>query len=199
MQPFDIFYAIVYSTRKRSVYDSENKPKRYGTVGMHLWTFEGFIRLSGNSSVGVSASTNTTPTIFHSNLEAEETLKVVKTLLTGPSWEGFQFWIEVFRLTESDWNSHIVDDDVCRSRDARRLAYGMLHYDTIAHHVKKLAGKVLTILDAAYVNENQNKAVKDLTKNSFRSQLSDIWKWAFEDPNCESNEDTYQKDIILDD
>jgi hypothetical protein len=74
----------------------------------------------------------------------------------------------------------------------------MLHYDTIAQQVKKLAGKVLTVIDAAYVNESQNKAVKDLTKNSFRSQLSDIYQKAYEDADCESCEGTCQKDILDD-
>jgi hypothetical protein len=77
------------------------------------------------------------------------------------------------------------------------MATGILHYSTVAEQIKKLAGKVLTVLDAAYVNENQNKAVKDLTKNSFRSQLSEIYKTAHEDPDCDSCEsEACMKDIL---
>ena len=106
--------------------------------------------------------------------------------------------IQTFRIVESDWHPNIHDQSICAFRDARRMASGILHYDTVAQQIKKLAGRVLTVIDAAYVNENQNKAVKDLTKNSFRAQLSELWDKSREDPDCESDEGVYQKNILDD-
>jgi len=41
----------------------------------------------------------------------------------------------------------------------------------ILAQVRFLEGDVLTIADATYVNETQNKAVKDLLKQAFRNKM----------------------------
>lgn len=53
-----------------------------------------------------------------------------------------------------------------------------LHYPTIQAQLKFLMGRVLTIIDASYKQQEQEqrKAVKDLVKNEFSRQLS----WIFE-------------------
>lgn len=96
-------------------------------------------------------------------------------------------------------SSSTEDSRYSRLTDARTLYSGLLKYDDINKSVKKLAGKILTILDAAHTNENQNKAVKDLVKSSFRSQLSEIWNEAYrDDPNdgCGQTEDPRELDIL---
>jgi hypothetical protein len=186
MQPNDVFFAVVCDGPDNC------KPKKASYP--YRRTFEKFVYFCTKDSIEVGEC----PSIFYSWSEAEEALKTAKAALTMSNWKGYQFWLETFRLTESDWNFHVLEDEVCRSRDARRMASGMLHYDTIAQQVKKLAGKVLTVIDAAYINEGQNKAVKDLTKNSFRSQLSELYNKAFEDADCDSCEGTNQKDILDD-
>jgi hypothetical protein len=174
--PVDVFYAVVYD-------DTRAKKSRSRR------TFTGFVALEAGKS-----ATSNVPTLFKTQLEAENLLLRART---ENKLEHLTFDVEVVRLTESSWyvNTGLYDDSV-RIRDARRLAHGMMHYTGIAEQVKKLAGKVLTILDAAYVNENQNKAVKDLVKSSFRSQLGEIHRGAHEDPDCESCEGGGEKDIL---
>ena len=45
-----------------------------------------------------------------------------------------------------------------------------LEYGAICAQLGFLEGKVLTVIDASYADERQNKAVKDLVKNAFVSQ-----------------------------
>jgi len=135
------------------------------------------------------------PTLFTSAAEAQDVKTVVA--LHYEDTESIQVFIQTFRLIESNWCPG-ADGWEVRRRDALDMAEGNLSYSNAADQVKKLAGKVLTILDAAYVNENQNKAVKDLVKSSFRIQLSDMWKTAYADPNneCSEGESTCMKDIL---
>lgn len=44
-------------------------------------------------------------------------------------------------------------------------------YSRIEDDVRDLSGRLLTILDASFVNESQNKAVKDLVKTQIREFL----------------------------
>jgi len=61
-----------------------------------------------------------------------------------------------------------------RSKDGVRYPYMF-----IEHHIKHLAGRILTVLDASYVNDQQNKAVKRLVKDSIRDKLSEVWRECF--------------------
>ena|ERR1017187_10523168 len=202
MQPPDVFYAIVCDSPdaggpKKVCYPHNRTFEKFVHIPtknlMHTLEFADFIMKLADSGDLVGS----TPTIFKSFAEAEEGLEHMKSLQKRPVFKGYQFWLKTFRLTESSWNTHITDDDSCRELDARRLASGMLHYNTVCQQLKKLAGKVLTILDASYVNDNQNKAVKDLTKNSFRSQLSELYQKAHESPDCQGTDSQVcMKDIL---
>lgn len=46
-----------------------------------------------------------------------------------------------------------------------------LHIASVITECNTLHGRVLTIIDAAYVNEQQNKATKDLIRKAFREQM----------------------------
>ena len=46
-----------------------------------------------------------------------------------------------------------------------------VRYHRIEDDIKDLSGRILTIIDASFVNEAQNKAVKDLIKNQIREFL----------------------------
>lgn len=158
-----------------------------------------FVRLNAFPSTipdgGLGWLLSDTPTLFNNKDDARELYSRVDSL----KHETMDVSIKTFRVTQSDWFAGHTNDANCRVRDARRIVSGLMYYDDIAGQVKKLAGKVLTILDAAYVNENQNKAVKDLVKSSFKSQLSDMWKTAYEDPDdscCQSEGGTSEKDIL---
>ena len=54
-----------------------------------------------------------------------------------------------------------------------------LDYDYIEGCIKRLAGKILTIIDGAIVIEKQNKAVKDQIKNEIKELLYDFQEKAF--------------------
>lgn len=51
-----------------------------------------------------------------------------------------------------------------------------MYYSGIATQVSFLQGKVLTVIDAAIADHQQNKAIKDLIKTAFGEQLD----WMFE-------------------
>ena len=46
-----------------------------------------------------------------------------------------------------------------------------VRYDRLLDDVRGLTGEVLTIVDASVVDEQQNKAIKDLVKGEFRKFL----------------------------
>ena len=51
-----------------------------------------------------------------------------------------------------------------------------LQYNAIESQMRFLEGKVLTVIDASYGDLVQRKAVKDLIKDKFSSQMSWIYK-----------------------
>lgn len=71
-----------------------------------------------------------------------------------------------------------------------------LHRSRITIHVKRMAGHILTTLDAAYINEQHNKAVKQLVKRDIRQGLSDMHQESFEtgftDEDCTSGPDVLE-------
>lgn len=192
--PSDIFYVVAVEE------PSSRKPKKMAHSRI---TYNNYVN---TSSVGFTISK--TPMLFKERHEAETVLASVRETLaanalkckqTGEEPDDRVLSIVPLRVLESAWTEHyggLDGDNYSRIHDARNVAFQMLHYDVVSAHVKKLAGKILTILDAAYVNENQNKAVKDLVKSSFRSQLGDLWNKAVEDPNCESSEGQAVPDIL---
>jgi hypothetical protein len=54
-----------------------------------------------------------------------------------------------------------------------------LDYEAIESQVSFLQGKVLTVIDAAILDERQLKATKDLIKSAFSEQLSWIGQLCF--------------------
>ncbi|MEI9966156.1 MAG: hypothetical protein WDN67_00550 [Candidatus Moraniibacteriota bacterium] len=60
-------------------------------------------------------------------------------------------------------------------QETRKSLYSYFEYTD-----KKLLGKVLTFIDAAIPESKQNKAVKDVIKDSFRSAMYDFQRFAFE-------------------
>lgn len=46
--------------------------------------------------------------------------------------------------------------------------------DIVVFHFRRLAGKVLTVIDASIADAKQNKAMKDLLKKAFSEQISDV-------------------------
>ena len=195
--PSGIFYAVVtYNSNENNC-----KPKKESSRCRN--DFDYYIHVIENSDDDGSTNregkfkweSSDSPTLFTTLAEAQELKTIVA--LHYEDTESIQVFIQTFRLIESNWRSG-ADNWTTRRRDALDMAEGNMSYDHASEQVKKLAGKVLTILDAAYVNENQNKAVKDLVKQSFRSQLSDMWKDAYANLNsgeC-SEGDSWQKDIL---
>lgn len=188
--PTNVFYVVVY--------EDDNAKK-----AVRRRSFTGYVKFNCEHLIkGVNTHTpcvaGSIPTLFSSKADAQYQCQRAEEYFRLTGSKTVHFSIKPFRIVESDWNPRWYDDDGCAFRDARRMASGVLHYDTVAQQIKKLAGKVLTVVDAAYINEGQNKAVKDLTKNSFRSQLSELWDKSREDPDCESAEGSYQKDILDD-
>jgi hypothetical protein len=47
----------------------------------------------------------------------------------------------------------------------------LVSYQCIESHIKYMAGKILTIIDASVSNELQNKSVKDLIKSQIKETL----------------------------
>jgi hypothetical protein len=134
------------------------------------------------------------PNLYATAAEAEKHLLVAQTELQLVKLYPY---LAIIRTMESQWSiGDGLYDEYARTKDARNLAVQMLHYNDVAAQVKALAGKVLTVLDAAFVNDKQNKAVKDLTKAGFREQLNSLWRKAIEDPNCESCEGMATPDIL---
>jgi hypothetical protein len=183
-----VFYAVVC--------DDNTTKKSYRQKFTH------FVNIS-YKAVSPTLELSNTPALFKTKEEAQSVYRSAVVQFKETIYKDkplthsrYEFEIQPFRLTESDYMHGNEEDNRTRIRDARRVAFGMMHYDGIAEQVKKLAGKILTILDAAYVNENQNKAVKDLVKSSFRSQLGDIHTKAYEDPDSESCEGANEKDIL---
>jgi len=79
--------------------------------------------------------------------------------------------------TSVDWT-----ESVCSASSDTPPQNDMSHcldFDNIIHGYVDLAGKVLTILDAAYNNAAQNKAVKRLVKNEFNDRMAMIRDFLF--------------------
>lgn len=58
----------------------------------------------------------------------------------------------------------------------------------VVFNVKSVAGRILTIIDAMFPVEQQNKALKTLIKKEFREQLNRIFKKLHMDGGCETGE-----------
>lgn len=77
--------------------------------------------------------------------------------------------------------------------------YGFkFNYNLIEIKLKKLAGETLEVLDAAYVNDGQNKAVKGLVKKIVRNTISYFWKESLSDGLVDVNEFSNVPDNVLD-
>lgn len=59
---------------------------------------------------------------------------------------------------------------------AEKIEKGKLPLSSIMAQFNFLQGKVLTIIDASIQDERQNKALKDLIKNSFYEQMDWVTK-----------------------
>jgi hypothetical protein len=183
--PSGIFYAVVMFDSSESL-----KPKKMSSRIRN--DFDHYVVVNSSPA---GWALDDVPTLFTTLAKAQNVKTIVA--LDYEDTESVQVFIQTFRLVESTWSPG-VDTWTARRRDACDMAEGVMAYDKTAEQVKKLAGKVLTILDAAYMNDNQNKAVKDLVKSCFRSQLSDMWKVAYADPNSDCSEGVCQKDILDD-
>ena len=188
--PSEIFYAVV-------VYDgSDNAPKKISSRRRN--EFDHYVELTGKPGLSVTVEESwklsDAPTLLTTIAEAQSLKSIVA--IHYEDTESIQVFIQTFRLIESSWSAGENTWDI-RRRDACDMAEGVISYDLTSEQIKKLAGKVLTILDASYVNENQNKAVKDLVKNVFRGQLSELWKMAYADINSgDCCEGKAEKDIL---
>lgn len=58
-----------------------------------------------------------------------------------------------------------------------QLASPAMEQDVVVFHIKCVAGRVLTIIDATINAEAQNKALKTLIKKEFREQLERVSKF----------------------
>lgn len=104
-----------------------------------------------------------------------------------PSGPKLQGTVVAYAKNEEDarWITETLNDaDRASCEPACEPMYnqkgGVLHnYDFIQVHVKKLAGRILTILDAAFVNDQQNRAIKRLVKDEISQKLSEIWVQSF--------------------
>ena len=57
-------------------------------------------------------------------------------------------------------------------------------YSLSEDNVKRLAGKVLTLIDASIAEDKQNKAMKDLVKQYFRETIEQFQSfWFYQDGN----------------
>lgn len=188
--PQEIYWVVVC--------DDNNHKKAYRINYTHFVEFVRVFTPGKPPKVEDQPTLSDTPTLFKTEQAAHEMrLRTAEYFKGTDTGKNYHFEVHPFRVFQSQ-ATHYSEERDGRIQDAKRVASGMMFYDDIAKEVKKLAGKVLTILDAAYVNENQNKAVKDLVKTSFRSQLSDMWKDAFRDPNdlCAESEGPCLKDIL---
>jgi hypothetical protein len=58
-----------------------------------------------------------------------------------------------------------------------------LHIAAVINQCNNLHGKILTVIDAAYNNPQQNKAVKDIVRRMFREQMD--YMVVLSDPNSD--------------
>jgi hypothetical protein len=65
---------------------------------------------------------------------------------------------------------------------------GYAHFDSINHSVRHLAGKILTIVDAAVSDREQRKATKDLVRDAITQSLSQVSSacYKLDNPGCDS-------------
>lgn len=49
-------------------------------------------------------------------------------------------------------------------------------YSYVQSLIRKIAGKVLTVVDASLTNEKQLKAVKDIIRNQIAEELGQLWE-----------------------
>lgn len=182
-QPHNVFYTVVC--------EADDSPKACSpSQTINSYHTSSFAYPNG----GVS----NTPTLFVTKAEAEELqTKATKGLKSSSLAEQFTFKIIPIRICESHWG-YSTDSHNCAVLDAKEITSGLMHYDEISAEIKKLAGKLLTIVDAAYVNESQNKAVKDLMKNGIRTQLNQIYEKSHREFGEECGEGSSQKDILDD-
>jgi len=75
-----------------------------------------------------------------------------------------------------------------------KLAPPRMEEKTVQFHIKCLAGRILTLIDAMFTNEAQNKAFKGLVKKEFREQLHRVFGFFHHQDNedhgdekCEEN------------
>jgi hypothetical protein len=61
-----------------------------------------------------------------------------------------------------------------------------LPYTAIQAQIKFLQGKILTVVEASYVDTTQRKAIKDLVNKMFSEQLTWISQLCYPDVNMQS-------------
>jgi len=92
-------------------------------------------------------------------------------------------------------NTKILSDDwnlLARIRDMInkpvkadvKLARPTMGEDTVNFHLKCLAGRILTLVDAMISGEGQNKAFKTYVKKEFREQFHRVFGFFHDDGNC---------------
>lgn len=51
----------------------------------------------------------------------------------------------------------------------------------VDHHLKSVAGRILTLIDGAIPDERQNKALKTLIKKEFREEFDRVFRYLYSD------------------
>lgn len=49
-------------------------------------------------------------------------------------------------------------------------------YGVVQDRLRQMLGKVLTVIDASYTNERQLKAVKDIIRKEFATEMGELWE-----------------------
>jgi len=73
----------------------------------------------------------------------------------------------------------------------------LITHNHFTSELKDLAGKVLTVLDAAITHPEQSKAIKSLVKREFRSSISKLWDYCFRaQDGCSSESEGPQLSVL---
>jgi hypothetical protein len=94
-------------------------------------------------------------------------------------------------------NSHTDSKQPTKTSDLKRSAQ-MITYEFFQRIIKDTAGRTLTVLDATFVNEQQNKAVKQLVKREFRETLTKIFTYCHRHDGSDEAEESPTFEDVLD-
>lgn len=78
--------------------------------------------------------------------------------------------------TSKDTSTYFVTNIKGKVSEWDKRGTSAFTYGVVQDRLRRTLGKVLTVIDASYTNERQLKAVKDIIRNEFATEMNHLWE-----------------------